>query len=67
MSGWGRGWEVGARKAMWQQERTDRLAADILASECGDRHATGSRTDLCPKCQAASHSADTTDERGEDG
>lgn len=48
---WGRGWEVGVRKAMWEQERARQIAAEILAQEHGTQHEAGSRPDLCPKCQ----------------
>lgn len=48
---WGRGWEVGLRKAIWEQERARQQAAEILAAEHGTAHVAGSRPDLCPKCQ----------------
>lgn len=51
MSRWGRGWEVGINKSRYEQERANRRAAEILASEHGDRHVAGSRKDLCPRCQ----------------
>lgn len=51
MSAWGKGGLVGVRKAIWEHERTQLRAAAILATECGTRHETGTRTDLCPKCQ----------------
>lgn len=57
---WGKGWEVGVRKAIWQHDKAQQRAAEILATECGKpassgtvgAHETGTRTDLCPKCQA---------------
>ena len=48
---WGRGWEVGVRKAIWQQERARDIAAEILAHEHGTKHQPGAHR-LCPKCQA---------------
>ena len=51
MTRWGRGWEVGVRKAIWQHEKAREQAALILADEHGTRHEPGTRTDLCPKCQ----------------
>ena len=48
---WGRGGMVGVRKAIWEHERVQKMAAEILATECGTRHETGTRADLCPKCQ----------------
>lgn len=50
---WGKGWQVGVSRAKWAQQRAREIAADILAHECGRVHETGSRRDLCPKCQAA--------------
>lgn len=50
---WGRGWEVGVRKSIWEHERTLRIAAELLHAECGVRHETGTRKDLCPNCQRA--------------
>lgn len=52
MARWGRGWEVSARKAIWEQEQARRQAAVILAREHGEQHVAGSRRDLCPTCQA---------------
>lgn len=49
---WGRGWEVGVRKAMYQQDRAREIAAEILATEHGVKHEPGTRPDLCPKCQS---------------
>ncbi|MGH2997671.1 MAG: hypothetical protein ACRDNM_00065 [Gaiellaceae bacterium] len=49
---WGRGWDVGIRKAISEHERALDLAAPILAQECGTRHEPGARADLCPKCQS---------------
>lgn len=49
---WGRGWEVGVRKAIWQHDRARAQAAEILAAEHGTQHKAGERPDLCPKCQA---------------
>ena len=49
---WGKGWEVGVRKAMWEQLKAREQAAEILAREHGWQHVSGSRTDLCWKCQA---------------
>lgn len=51
MSRWGRGWEVGVRKAIHSHEEVEKFAAVILEAEHGTRHAPGSRRDLCPKCQ----------------
>lgn len=50
---WGKGWEVGLNKAIYQQRMAQELAAVILDAECGTKHETGTRTDLCPKCQEA--------------
>lgn len=50
---WGNGGMVGVRKAIYEHERMQERAAAILAVECGTRHETGSRTDLCPGCQKA--------------
>lgn len=52
MPSWGKGWEVGVRKAIYQHEKTERLAAEILETECGKRHETGTHS-LCPRCQQA--------------
>ena len=41
----------GPRRAIWEHERANEGAAQILEAECGTRHKTGSRADLCPKCQ----------------
>lgn len=54
---WGKGWEVGVRKALWSHEQAMRLAADILATEHGTVHAAGARSDLCWKCQALAKAA----------
>ena len=59
---WGRGWEVGVRKAIWKHEKARALAAEILQTECGIRHDTGSRRDLCPNCQALGGLRDATGE-----
>jgi len=48
---WGRGWEVGVRKAIYDHERARQRAAGILADEHGTHHEPGTRIDLCPKCQ----------------
>lgn len=48
---WGRGWEVGVRKAIYEHERAREIAAEILASEHGVKHQSGERKDLCPVCQ----------------
>lgn len=48
---WGRGWEVSVRKAIWEQERAQARAAEILDRECGTVHELGARGDLCPSCQ----------------
>lgn len=56
MSRWGRGWEVGVRKAISEHERTLRQAAEILELECGREHKTGDRRDLCPRCQREAQS-----------
>ncbi|MDP3937094.1 MAG: hypothetical protein Q8R92_03055 [Deltaproteobacteria bacterium] len=53
MASWGRGGMVGVRKAIYTHERTLRLASVILADEHGDKHAPGTRRDLCPKCAGA--------------
>lgn len=50
---WGKGWEVGVRKAIWEQDRVSRQAAGILAAEHGTKHQPGERPDLCPKCRAS--------------
>ena len=49
---WGKGWEVGVRKALWSHQQAMERAAEILAAEHGTVHAAGSRPDLCWKCQA---------------
>jgi hypothetical protein len=49
---WGRGWEVGVRKAIWEHERTLGIAAEILAAEHGVKHEAGARRDLCPICRS---------------
>lgn len=49
---WGKGWEVGVRKAISAHERAMAQAAEILASEHGTVHELGARPDLCWKCQA---------------
>ena len=51
--GWGTGGMVGVRRAIYQHERVQEQAARILEAECGTVHETGTRRDLCPKCQAA--------------
>ena len=51
---WGKGWEVGVRKALWAHQQARERAAEILAQEHGTAHAAGTRTDLCWKCQAES-------------
>jgi hypothetical protein len=40
-------------RAIIEHQRTERLAAALLAEECGKPgyHHPGERTDLCPKCQ----------------
>jgi len=48
---WGKGWEVGVRKAQWSHQRAMERAAEILAQEHGTNHVAGTRTDLCWKCQ----------------
>ncbi len=55
---WGRGWEVGVRKAIHDHEKTQAQAARILEAECGTRHARGSRKDLCPRCKCEHPSED---------
>jgi hypothetical protein len=60
MSSWGRGWEVGVRKALWAHEKAMQQAAEILAQEHGTAHIAGSRTDLCWKCQAEAKSKSGT-------
>lgn len=50
MAKWGRGWEVGVRKSIDAHDRANEKAAKILEAECGTRHETGSRGDLCPNC-----------------
>jgi hypothetical protein len=59
---WGKGGMVGVRKAIWQHEQVQRQAAEILAIECGTRHETGTRPDLCPKCKQARTEARATPE-----
>jgi hypothetical protein len=41
-----------AHRSVKDHEATLRLAAQILATECGTKHKLGERTDLCPKCRA---------------
>lgn len=43
---------VGVRRAIYEHQRAQELAARILETECGTVHETGTRADLCPKCQA---------------
>jgi hypothetical protein len=54
---WGKGWEVGIRKALWAHEAAMAQAREILAQEHGTAHPTGTRTDLCWKCQAEAKSS----------
>lgn len=49
---WGKGGMVGVGKAIWQHQKVQEQAARILKAECGTRHQTGTRKDLCPKCQS---------------
>jgi len=48
---WGRGWEVGVRKAIHAQQKAEEQAARILAKECGTKHAHETRSDICPSCK----------------
>jgi hypothetical protein len=61
---WGKGWEVGVRKAIWQHQTVRRMAAEILAAEHGQHHEAGSRTDLCPLCQGRCPDCDGTGQVG---
>ena len=47
---WGRGWEVGVRKAAYEHAVAQEKAAQLLKAECGVRHKLGERRDLCPVC-----------------
>jgi hypothetical protein len=46
---WGKGWEVGVNKAIYQHRKTQEIAARILSVECGVKHKTGTH-ELCPRC-----------------
>ena len=49
---WGRGWQVGVNKAIYQHDKVMQRAAEILEGECGIRHKAGSH-DLCLLCAKA--------------
>lgn len=51
MGRWGRGFEVGINKEIDRQFRETLHASEILARECGTRHALGERADLCGYCE----------------
>ena len=61
---WGKGWEVGIRKAIWQQERAREVAAEILRVEHGKQHVAGSRPDLCPLCAPNNSGASVVEGQG---
>lgn len=48
--GWGKGWEVGVNKSIYQHRKVQEMAAMILSTECGVRHKVGTH-EMCPNCE----------------
>ena len=59
---WGKGWQVGVNKAIYQHDKAMQRAAEILEAECGTKHDVGSH-DLCPRCKLAIEIQIDRDER----
>jgi hypothetical protein len=46
----GTGWRGTINAALYAHEQAQRVAADILTAEHGDRHQPGERADMCRHC-----------------
>ena len=51
MPRWGRGWEVGVNKAIYEHERIERQAQAMITAEHLVKHDLSEREDLCLICK----------------